>query len=236
VLEVISENPPQEAHTSEELMERRVLGAGTNDAERCAEVLAAAFADDPLMAQIWPESAERKRSLPLYFRTSLRSHHLAGGGVDIAVGRDGEAASVAVWDPPNHWRQSAVSTLRAAPHLLQALGTRALAALKIRRALEHHHPKPAHWYLVNIGTRPADGGLGFAGALLDTRLAVCDETQMPAYLVCTREENISLYEKYGFRVTEAFALPASGPTMWSMWRDPAELPESASSTKPVTFS
>ncbi|WP_394855793.1 GNAT family N-acetyltransferase [Rhodococcus opacus] len=202
-------------------MEPRILSAETNDEDRCAELLAAAFANDPLMAQIWPELGERKRSLPLYFRTSLRSHHLAGGGVEIAVGQDGAATSVAVWDPPGHWQQPITSTLRAAPHLLQALGTRTLAALRIRRTLDHHHPRAPHWYLVNIGTRPALSGQGFAGALLDNRLAVCDETQMPAYLVCTREENLSLYEKYGFRVTEVFTLPASGPTMWSMWRDPA---------------
>ncbi|WP_240319619.1 MULTISPECIES: GNAT family N-acetyltransferase [Rhodococcus] len=188
------------------------------------------------MTQIWPESAERKRSLPLYFRTSLRSHHLAGGGVEIAVGQDGEATSVAVWDPPNHWQQRITSTVRAAPHLLKALGTRALAALRIRHTLDHHHPETPHWYLVNIGTRPALSGQGFAGALLDNRLALCDETQIPAYLVCTREENIPLYEKYGFRVTEAFALPTSGPMMWSMWRDPAIPLDDGKGRRPGTSS
>jgi len=43
-----------------------------------------------------------------------------------------------------------------------------------------------------------------------------------AYLECSRESNISFYERFGFKVIEEHKLPC-GPMMWRMWRDPPSL-------------
>lgn len=187
----------------------------------CARVLAQAFADDPLMASIWPDQARRHRALPGYFAASLRHFHVPGGGVQIATDRDGQIGAVAVWDPPGRWNQGLGTTIRAVPDLLPVLGTRIPAAISVRRTLDAHHPhEPEHWYLANIGTTLTQRGRGFAAQLVTDCLD--GDPGHGAWLVCTREQNIGYYERFGFAVTDTFILPgAAGATMWAMWREAA---------------
>ncbi|MEC3915943.1 GNAT family N-acetyltransferase [Nocardia sp. CDC160] len=191
------------------------------DLRASAEVLAQAFADDPLMAAIWPDPARRHAALPAYFAASLRHFHLPAGGVQIATDRDDRICAVAVWDPPGAWDQPLGQTLRALPDLLPVLRTRVPAAITVRRTLEQWHPRePAHWYLCNLGTLSSHRGRGYAAALLADRADTAPTRAQ--YLVCTRYENVAYYERYGFSVTGEFQLPlGSRPTMWSMWRDPS---------------
>jgi len=48
----------------------------------------------------------------------------------------------------------------------------------------------------------------------------CDREGRPAYLEATNEGNQRLYLRHGFEVTAEITLP-DGPTMWPMWREPA---------------
>ncbi|GAB4590214.1 GNAT family N-acetyltransferase [Nocardia sp. IFM 10818] len=191
------------------------------DLTDCATVLAEAFADDPLMSAIWPDQTRRHRALPGYFKASLRHFHLPAGGVQLATDRDGHIGAVAVWDPPGHWDQPFTHTLRALPDLLPALRTRALAAISVRSELDTHHPhQPQHWYLANLGTTQRHRGQGYAAALLADRATTAPD--LGQYLVCTRAENVSYYERFGFSITGTFQLPAGArPEMWAMWREPA---------------
>jgi hypothetical protein len=43
---------------------------------------------------------------------------------------------------------------------------------------------------------------------------------MPAYLESSKEINVPLYERNGFKVTEQMTVPNGGPPIWLMWRDP----------------
>jgi hypothetical protein len=49
----------------------------------------------------------------------------------------------------------------------------------------------------------------------------CDGEGVPAYLESSKERNVPLYERNGFRVTEEMVVPNGGPKIWLMWRDPA---------------
>ncbi|GAB0103073.1 GNAT family N-acetyltransferase [Nocardia sp. JMUB6875] len=191
------------------------------DLNSCATVLAQAFADDPLMSTIWPDPVRRKAALPGYFAASLRHFHLPAGGVQLATDREDRICAVAVWDPPGAWDQPITRTLRALSDLLPALRTRTAAAIAIRRALDERHPRePEHWYLANLGTAPTHRGQGYAAALLADRAETAPDRGQ--YLVCTKQENVAYYERFGFKVTGEFQLPLGAhPTMWAMWRNPA---------------
>ncbi|WP_324198465.1 GNAT family N-acetyltransferase [Nocardia brasiliensis] len=186
------------------------------DTGACARVLAEAFAEDPVMSAIWPDPRKRHRALPRYFAASLRHFHIPGGGVQVATDPDGHLGGVAVWDPPGQWDQPFSRTLRAVPELLPALGRRTRAAIAVRTTLDAHHPaSPMHWYLANIGTSETHRGQGYAARLLSDRLAQSPDTA--AYLVCTREKNITFYEHFGFEITDTFSLPVGDrPLMWAM--------------------
>lgn len=195
--------------------------ADRNDIPSADEVLAEAFSDDPLMSAIWPDQRARHHALPGYFATSLRHFHLPAGGVSLATDAGGRTSAVAVWDPPGQWHRSLASTLRAAPALLATMRTRIPAALAVSRALEAHYPPQPAWCLVNLGSAAAARGQGHAARLVTEQLRACDDQQVAAWLVCTRETNVPYYQRFGFTVTETFPLPAgSKPTMWAMTREP----------------
>jgi hypothetical protein len=52
-------------------------------------------------------------------------------------------------------------------------------------------------------------------------LEECDRTGTPAYLEASGERNRSLYARHGFVERDPLPLPAGGPTVFPMWRDPA---------------
>ena len=71
-----------------------------------------------------------------------------------------------------------------------------------------------------LGTEPDLQGRGIGSQLLAPILARCDQERMPAYLESSKEKNLPLYERNGFKVTEEFTIPDGGPKLWLMWRDP----------------
>lgn len=201
-------------------MSRTVRAATQRDIDGSAAVLSQGFADDPLMSAIWPEPARRHEALHQFFSSSLRYTHLRHGGVQIAESAN-HIAGVAIWDPPGKVRdQSTFDFIRSIPAVVSCLRDRIPAALKVKDALQEHQPAEPHWYLANIATSQDQRGRGHADAMIIERLAAAGADA--AYLVCTREDNISFYTRHGFDVVSEFVLPvAHRPTMWGMLRRPA---------------
>ena len=192
--------------------------AQLHDVDAAAGVLAAAFIDDPVMSFIWPERQQRLSALPRYFAVMLRTHHLPGGGVDVAL--DGRhIVAAAVWDPPGKWQQPLRRTVRALPQLAIALKTRVPAALTVRRSLDRHHPTTQHWYLCQFGTLPQSQGNGIGTQLIKYRLNSCDAEGVPAYLVSNRAATIPLYRTVGFAEEEPIEI-RDGLLVWPMRREP----------------
>ena len=77
-----------------------------------------------------------------------------------------------------------------------------------------------HWFLQTIGVDPQFQGKGYAGRLLRQMLARIDEAGLPCYLETLEEENIRLYEHFGFTVAEESAIPETSLTNWAMLREP----------------
>ncbi|MFF5211249.1 GNAT family N-acetyltransferase [Streptosporangium sp. NPDC000396] len=186
--------------------------ASTHDGRAVGEVLALAFAHDPVIRWMLPEG----RGAAKMFATLARHIH----PVSEAAVDDTGVIGAAVWDPPGHtptpWQQ-----LRSLPSLIFAMGQRVSYGQALDEAFKKARPSRPHWYLAHIGTDPAVRGRGAGGALLKSRLAHCDEHGLPAYLESSNETNVPFYEKFGFAVTQEIVLPYQGPTCWAMWRPPA---------------
>ncbi|QIS09812.1 GNAT family N-acetyltransferase [Nocardia arthritidis] len=183
-----------------------------------ADVLAVAFAADPVMRHLWPGARHRRWALPRYFRTTLTIHHVPWGAVEVAVTQSGDLVGVAVWDPPGRWNSTVVEFARAGLPLALAFGQRIPAALRTRRRLDRIHPPAPHWYLCHLAVLPERQRQGIGTALLRSRCARCDDGSQAAYLVCTRESNMALYTTAGFATTTPFEL--DGMPLWPMWRHP----------------
>ena len=75
-----------------------------------------------------------------------------------------------------------------------------------------------HWFLQTIAVDPQFQGKGYAGKLLRPMLARMDEECLPCYLETIDEENVSLYEHFGFKVVDKSAVPKTNLTNWAMLR------------------
>lgn len=79
-----------------------------------------------------------------------------------------------------------------------------------------------HWYLYTIGVDPNFQGLGFGSRLIRPMLARIDEEQLLCYLDTNTEENVGLYEHFGFKVVKRYQIPGSDVMNWSMVRENPE--------------
>ncbi len=187
--------------------------------------LVRAFDDDPVMMWIFPDERMRRRRLPGFFAGTLRGTSLRHEGTEVCVRQDVGQSQVlggAIWLPPGTWRPPLWRQLVALPSVAVRLGSRLAAASATYGALLRLHPERPHWYLSGIGTDPPVQGTGVGGELMRSRLARCDAARLPAYLESSKEQNVPFYERHGFRVTGELTIPGGGPTLWLMWRNPAE--------------
>lgn len=192
---------------------RHLLAA---DIATVAPALADAFADDPLMAFLYPDPARRRPTLTAFFDLALRAG-LRRGHTYITPERTGAA----IWAPPD------VAPLdRADGELIDRLmaeydGEEGLARMgAFAAAARRHHPRETpHFYLFIAGVAPPGQGRGAGSELLAPVLASCDRDGRPAYLESSNVRNVPFYERLGFEVRSEILIDG-GPVVRGMWRAP----------------
>jgi GNAT superfamily N-acetyltransferase len=190
--------------------------AQPGDVPAVSLALGRAFADDPVASYIFPAERERVERLDRFFRVQLRHNYLPRGEVYTVC--DGVAA--AMWMPPSPLAPRTRDVL-AHLRLVPLLGRQFLATRELSIALASRHPAERHYYLGTIGADPSWQRRGIGSALLAPVLGRCDAQGLPAYLECSKRENIAFYGRHGFAVTGEVTAPAGGPLLWLMWREPA---------------
>ncbi len=185
--------------------------AGSADRTRVSAMLARAFADDPAMAWIFPDPADRATRLPRLFALLFDDD---AGGMRL-VTQSGEAA--ALWRGPGAVTTSTTTLLRQAWPMWRALGTRIPRALTVSHAIEAHMPTGDFWYLHIAGCDPSAQGRGLGGAVIRAGLERVAR-RFPAYLETATERNLGFYQALGFAVVDEWSVPGGGPRFWSMLR------------------
>ncbi len=185
--------------------------AGGADRARVAAMLARAFADDPAMAFIFPDPAERAKRLPRLF--ALLFDDDAGGMRLLTAG--GEAATL--WRGPGGATTGVFTMLRQAWPMWRALGFAVPRALAVSHAIGAHMPSGDFWYLHIAGCDPAAQGRGLGAAIVRAGLER-GAGRLPAYLETATERNLGFYRALGFVVTAEWVVPGGGPRFWSMMR------------------
>ena len=194
---------------------RVVRRAEVRDVGWMVALLSRAFVEDPVAAYIFPVRATRAVRLRRFFELQLRHNYLERGEVYVLEPRQ----AAAMWMPPSP-RDPRTRDVLAHLGLLPLLGGRFLSTRRLSLMLAVRHPRSPHYYLGTIGADPSHQGKGAGSRLLAPVLARCDATGLPAYLECSREENVGFYGRHGFVVTGRVTAPDRGPTLWLMWREP----------------
>jgi GNAT superfamily N-acetyltransferase len=196
-----------------------VRAARRDEAARLGEVLADAFAEDPVFAWlIPPRPGGRDNRLRTFFTSMSRAYLRAGKPCYLT----GDASAAALWAAPGSWTMPLSQViLEAVPSGLAFRG-RLLRALRTQLQIERLHAgqSPPHWYLGYLGTRRDRQGQGLGTQMLREVLAGLDTDGVPAYLESSNERNLSLYERNGFRVVGELQALGHGPAIWRMWREP----------------
>jgi GNAT superfamily N-acetyltransferase len=196
-------------------MSHRIVRAGAADAGPLSLVIAAAFADLAPSQWLIADPAERRQTLPGYFRI-LVDHALASGLAHTSPDR----TAAALWLPagPGGTAPPADYDVR----LAAVTGPWADRFRAFDTALEARHPAGIpHWHLAILAVRPDRQGQGTGTALLNAGHRICDRDAIPAYLEASDRRTRRLYLHHGY--TDLYGLPIQlpgGPQMHPLLRQP----------------
>jgi ribosomal protein S18 acetylase RimI-like enzyme len=196
-----------------------VRAARRDEATVLGEVLADAFAEDPVFAWLIPPQPRGRDDRLRTFFTSMSRGYLRRGKPCYLTA---DASAAALWAAPGAWTMPLSQIiLEAAPNGL-AFRRNLLRALRTQLQIERLHAGQSrpHWYLGYLGTRSDRQGQGLGTQMLREVLDGLDADGVPAYLESSNERNLPLYERNGFRVIGELQALGYGPTIWRMWREP----------------
>ncbi|MBD3351913.1 MAG: GNAT family N-acetyltransferase [Candidatus Lokiarchaeota archaeon] len=180
-----------------------------------------AFQDDPLFSQLFPDDEIRKKKNPCLFefavKFGLRYGQVYSPSEDIEGFCVWEMPESAQWTISRMWR---VGAFKVARILGLKFIVQYISGLNI---VEKYHKKLApknHIYLSLIAVSPEQQGKGVASQLLRPMLKRCDQKQLSSYLETTKEENISLYQHFGYQLVKEIVFPNTTAKVWMMLRNP----------------
>lgn len=89
-------------------------------------------------------------------------------------------------------------------------------AMGLKKELTGHND----WYLFNLSVKKDAQGKGIATKLLTPMLQFCDEERTVAYLETNKDENVAIYQHYGFDLMSEGLVPTSSVRHYAMVRRP----------------
>ncbi|HEY7147743.1 MAG TPA: GNAT family N-acetyltransferase [Streptosporangiaceae bacterium] len=196
-----------------------VRAARRDEAALLGEVLAEAFAEDPVFAWLIPPHLRGRDDRLRTFFTSMSRAYLRRGKPCYLTG---DASAAALWATPGAWAMPLSQVILEAVPSGLAFRHRLPRALRTQLQVERLHAgqSPPHWYLGYLGTRRDRQGQGLGTQMLREVLAGLDTGGVPAYLESSNERNLPLYQRNGFRVVGELRALGHGPAIWRMWREP----------------
>ena len=173
-----------------------------------AEMLGAAFTDDPML--VWPFGANKTDLITGFFRAF--DEQIAAYGW---LWEAGEALGAAAWVPPGSDEAMMDIDRSIRPALTGAEARHA----EMWDWIAGNFPDEPFWYLDHIAVRADHRGSGLGAALIRHGLDFADRDGVPAFLETGRPGNVAYYERRGFRTIADDDAPGGGPHLWFMRYD-----------------
>lgn len=181
----------------------------TDDLDAITDCMVASFISDPTARFSYPEPAHYLSAFKDFSHIFFEGAVKHGTAWKIA----GSAGAIA-WFPPGESidEEAMVEHMEKTCHpdnledLMTAMGS-----------FESYHPHEPHWYLAMIGVDPFAQGQGLGFKLIEYTLERIDKEGLPTYLESSNPQNVSLYERLGFKALDKLYLGGK-PTMTPMIR------------------
>jgi ribosomal protein S18 acetylase RimI-like enzyme len=192
------------------------------DVGRAVKVLANAFQHDPLWNKICEGESDLEERFQAIFEVPIRQC-LKYGEV-YAPSEDLEG--IVAWVPGKYADMTAWRILRSG-----AIGAAMRMGLNVSKKMgpafkpftEDRHEHMAGYtylYLLIVGVATKLQGEGFGRKLIDTAIEKSEHEGLQLYLETETENNVEMYEHFGFRLLKKITLPIVDLPMWEMARKP----------------
>jgi ribosomal protein S18 acetylase RimI-like enzyme len=200
-------------------LERKPISVRDYQIPQAARALARAFKDDILMHFMFPDEEARKRHAQLLFEFVVRYGVLFGDVYAVSHNFEGVAAwlsSTSARFPVSYLERAGVQELisRAGHEVAERL-TLFTDFLRFTREEIVPYPHYAFWIL---GVVPEHQRKGHAGALIRLKVEQFDRAGITSYLETQTLHNVSLYERFGFRIVKTVPIPHSDQILYCMVR------------------
>jgi ribosomal protein S18 acetylase RimI-like enzyme len=180
------------------------------------DIIHTAFVDDPVLLWVVGNGAKQQERLRALITKTI---DLMFPFDHIFLSK--EENGVGAWIPPeNHdyslWQRWSLFTM-----FLRVSGIRRIGEMgSFFNELEKEYPKEPFFHLLYLGVLPEFRGQGIGSSLLQPFGEYLDTHQIAAYLENSKEQNLPLYERHGFRTVREWKVFGNGPTIWFMKRAP----------------
>jgi ribosomal protein S18 acetylase RimI-like enzyme len=194
-----------------------------NQVERAAKILARAFENDSLHIAYFPNSSLRVEFNYHLMKFSLRYCMRFGEVYTTSPNLEG----FALWqflkskeeeeNKPNNLFVNWLSF-----RLEIALGEAVEKVYSIYDCMistQYELVPSPHWYFFIIGVDPQFQGKGYATRLIKPMLARIDDEHLGCYLDTNNENNVAIYQHFGFKVLKKYQIPGADVINWSMFRE-----------------
>ena len=192
------------------------------DIMQAGKVLADAFQHDPLWNKIYEGESDIEKRFRAHFEVPVR-YCLKYGEV-YAPSEDLEG--VVAWVPGEYADMTAWRIIRSgAIGAAMRMGSNAAKKMgsvfkQVAEDRHEHMVRSTYLHLFVVGVATKLQGKGFGRKLIGAAIEKSEREGLQLYLETETEENVKMYERFGFRLLKMIILPMVDLPMWEMVRKP----------------
>ena len=197
--------------------------------EAASRVAARAFQNDPLSVYYYPDPIERK------IKTVTKCEYLILLGIisgEVYI-TSSDIQGIAVWNPYGIKDQTISKQSKEIIRKLRKVKRKMFSdrlfsekygiTSEIFISLHNEHANFPHWHFTMLTVDPLHPGKGYASMLIKPKLREIDKQNLPCFLETQNENNVSLYEHFGFELVGEIKVPNSNVNYYGMLRNKKKL-------------
>lgn len=144
-------------------------------------------------------------------------------GQVLGLSTEEDANAIAIFVPPNYQGSKALPFLIGGGFKLFFMAPIGIFLRLLRyenhaMALKKKYTNHNCWYLYNVTVKPEYQHQGMSSKLLNPMFKFLDRIGEDCYLETHKEENVKIYEHYGFELLEVSKIPKTDIVQYSMLR------------------
>ena len=191
------------------------------DIPKVGAVLADAFQHDPVWNKVFEGESKIDQKFCAFFETPIRYCSKYGEVYAVTENLEG----IAAWVPGDLadmtiWRVIRSGAIISGMKMGVKLGKKMKPiSRQLKEDRKENMKGKLFVYLLIIGVASQFQGQGFGGKLLRALIEKSERIGIPLYLETETEDNVKMYERFGFKLVKQITLQTINLPMWEMVRD-----------------